>query len=100
MLVITRHPALVQYLRETGIIEDGATVLEHVADPSILDGQDVIGVLPLSLAARCRTITEVPLSLTPADRGRELTIERIREIARPPQTWVVRAAEGQNTADD
>jgi putative CRISPR-associated protein (TIGR02620 family) len=92
MLIITRHSALVQYLRETGIIGDDATIIEHVADPSILDGQDVIGVLPLSLASRCRTITEVPLTLTPADRGVELTIERIREIARPPQTWVVREA--------
>lgn len=90
MLVITRHTALVTYLREIGLIPDEATIIEHVSDPGVLDGQDVIGVLPLSLAARCRTITEVPLALTPADRGHELTIERIREIARPPQTWVVR----------
>jgi len=90
VLIITRHTSLVQYLREIGLIGADATVLEHVSDPGVLDGQDVIGVLPLSLAARCRTITEVPLALTPADRGRELTIERIREIARPPQTWVVR----------
>ena len=97
MLVITRHPALVAYLREIGLIGADATVLEHVSDPGVLDGRDVIGVLPLSLAARCRTITEVPLALTPADRGVELSLERIREIAQPPRTWVVRAAE-QNIA--
>ncbi len=90
MLVITRHAALVQYLREIGLIGADATIIEHVSDPSILDGQDVIGVLPLALASRCRTITEVPLALTPADRGHEISLERIREIARPPQTWVVR----------
>jgi putative CRISPR-associated protein (TIGR02620 family) len=88
-VVVTRHPALLQLLKERGLINGEATVLTHVADPTILDGQHVIGSLPLHLAARCASVTEVPLDLNPQDRGLELGIERLREIAGDPVTYVI-----------
>jgi putative CRISPR-associated protein (TIGR02620 family) len=90
-LVVTRHPALVDYLRERGTIPtspDDVQVLSH-ADPIDVAGRDVIGVLPLHLAASAKTITEVPLSLPPELRGHEITIDQVREYAGSPTTYVV-----------
>ena len=88
-LVVTRHKALVTYLRERGLIEDWVEVLSHVEDPSVLDGAIVVGVLPFHLAARCRAIIEIPLDLSPEDRGKELSLSRLREIAGDPVMYRV-----------
>ena len=87
-VVITRHSALVEHLLEIGLITPETPVISH-ASPEEVQGKDVIGVLPLSLACLARSITEIPLALTPEDRGRELTIERLREIAGSPTTYKV-----------
>ena len=87
-VVITRHQALVQYLIELGLITAETPVISHASAENV-QGKDVIGVLPLSLASLAKSITEIPLALTPEDRGRELDIERIREIAGSPTTYTV-----------
>lgn len=87
-IIVTRHPALVQYLHETGIASPEATVISHATEEDIR-GKDVIGVLPLRLAAIARTVTEIPLALEPEDRGKGLDIDRIREIAGEPVTYVI-----------
>ena len=104
-VMITRQPAMVEYAREIGLIDESTRVIERatVAD---VQGMDVIGALPLSLesleqgayvgvipmflAAYAESVTEIPLSLTPEDQG-ELSIERIRKIAAEPRTYEVRA---------
>ena len=92
MIVITRHAPLVEYLHEIGIIDDTARVIAHAA-PDDVRGQHVIGVLPLSLAALCASVTDVPLSLTMDDRAAmqrgDLPIDRLREIAGAPVTYIV-----------
>lgn len=87
-LVVTRHPALVQYLHEIGLVESDVPVLEHVNAEDIR-GKHVIGVLPLHLAALAASVTEVPLTLTPEDRGQELSVDRLRQIAGEPVTYRV-----------
>ena len=87
-IVITRHPALVEYLLEIGLITPETPVISH-ASPEQVQGKDVIGVLPLSLAKFTRSVTEIPLALSPEDRGKELSIERLREIAGSPTTYSV-----------
>lgn len=87
-LVVTRHSALVELLRERGIVDDDAEVRAHVGEDDVR-GRHVIGVLPLHLAALAWRVTEIPLALTPEDRGRELDIERLREIAGPAVTYKV-----------
>ena len=87
-IVVTRHQALVTYLLELGLITPETQVISH-ASPEQIQGKDVIGVLPLSLACLARSVTEIPLALSPEDRGRELTIERMREIAKEPTTYKV-----------
>ena len=88
MIVVTRHPALVGYLIEIGLVDSETPVLSHVSEEDV-DGEHVVGVLPLRLAALAAKVTEVPLALTPGDRGVELSIERIREIAGEPVTYRV-----------
>ena len=89
MIVVTRHSALVEYLQEQDMIDEGTPVLSHVDDPAQIEGQHVIGVLPLSLAVLASQVTEIPLALTPDDRGQELDLARVREIAGEPRTYQV-----------
>ena len=88
-VVITRHPALVDLLRERGLTDGTEPVIDH-ATPDQVRGRHVIGVLPLSLAVEAESVTEIPLSLTPEDRGKELDLERLRQIAGSPRTYAVR----------
>lgn len=117
-VVVTRHAALVQLLVERSIIPgdrgDGCCsvcgrprhaemlgyhagplcscpeprVLAHASEGDVR-GAHVIGVLPLRLAALADRVTEIPLAVAPEDRGRELDIVRLREIAGDPVTYRV-----------
>ena len=87
-IIITRHAALVELLTERGIIDGTEPLLSH-ATPEDVRGRHVVGVLPLSLAAIAASVTEVPLALAPEDRGQELGIDRLREIAGDAVTYVV-----------
>ena len=88
-VVVTRHAALLELLRERGIIDGTERVIPHVDNPDDIAGAHVIGVLPLRLAARAACVTEIPLNLSADDRGKELTIERMREVAGEATTFVV-----------
>jgi len=87
-IVVTRHEALVKYLREIGLIDENTPVIAH-ATPEQVRGKHVIGVLPLHLAALVAQVTEVPLRVPPELRGQELTLEQIRKYAGEPQTYQV-----------
>ncbi len=87
-VVITRHPALVELLIERGIIAEGTPVISHATLRDVR-GKHVVGVLPLSLAVAAEKVTEISLALTEEDRGKELDIQRLREIAGPPVTYKV-----------
>lgn len=87
-VVVTRHPALLEYLREQGLCDSAAVVIEH-ASPDDVRGRHVIGVLPHHLSAEAASVTEVPLNLPPELRGQELTVEQVRQYAGEPCTYVV-----------
>jgi putative CRISPR-associated protein (TIGR02620 family) len=89
MIVVTRHAALVELLRERGIVGKDVKVLAH-ATPEDIRGQHVIGVLPLSLAALADRVTEIALTLKPEDRGKELDLSRLRQVAGSARTYQVR----------
>lgn len=86
--VVTRHTALVAYLLELGVITSETRVLSHAKEEDVLN-KDIIGVLPLHLACWTKSISEVPLNLTPDMRGRELTLEEVRACAQPLVTYIV-----------
>lgn len=87
-IVVTRHSALVELLIERGLVQAGTPVITH-ATPDQVAGKDVIGVLPLSLAALANSVIEVPLALTPELRGKELDLETLRSIAGEAVTYKV-----------
>jgi hypothetical protein len=87
-LIVTRHPALVEYLRELGLVGEGVEVATH-ATPELVTGRHVIGVLPHWLSCLTASITEIPLALTPELRGVELDLETLRRIAGKPVTYKV-----------
>jgi len=87
-LVVTRHPALVDYLREINLADESVEVISH-ASPEAIQGKDVCGVLPHSLSCLCNSFTEVPLNLPPELRGQELTLDQIRQFASDPVTYKV-----------
>ena len=88
-IVVTRHPALVEYLLEKGIIKEGEFHLISHATIEDIEGKDVIGVLPMVLASAANTITEVPLVVPQELRGQELSLDQVREFAGAPVTYKV-----------
>lgn len=87
-LVVTRHPSLVDYLKELGLADETTQVVEH-ATPEMIQGKHVAGVLPHNLSCLCESFTEIPLSLTPEMRGKELDLATLRRIAGEPVTYKV-----------
>ena len=97
--VITRHKALLAYLLDRDIIKEGEYKLIEHADYKDVEGQDVIGVLPLQLASYAKSVTEVPLKLTPEMRGKELTFEEVEKVAEEPVQYIVREVNSTDGID-
>ena len=89
VVVVTRHPALVEYLIETEVIKRGTPVITGNATLGDIEGRHVIGVLPLRLAAYAASITEISLDIPFDQRGKELTIDQIREYENGEKTYTV-----------
>lgn len=87
-LVVTRHPALVEYLKEIGLADNQTKVVNHVTSDQVRN-KHVCGVLPHSLSCLTRSFTEVPLAVPAELRGQELTLEQVREFAGEPVTYRV-----------
>lgn len=88
-LVALRHGATVEYLLELGYVSADTPVLPHATAEDVR-GRHVLGVLPLHLAALCASLTVLELDLSREARGAELTLDRVRALARGLRTYVVR----------
>ena len=88
-VVITRHPALVEYLQEVGIVPEGVRVITRATEDDVRYKHVIGAAIPVRMAAKANRVTEIPLALTREDRGRKLSLERLREIAQPPRTYIV-----------
>lgn len=97
--VITRHKALLAYLLDKNFIKEGEYKLIEHANYKDVEGQDVIGVLPLQLASYAKSVTEVPLNLTPEMRGKELTFDEVSKIAGKPVQYIVREVNSTDGID-
>lgn len=87
-VVVTRHPALVEYLKEVGLADEKTDVVSHANLETVRD-KHVCGVLPHSLSALTKSFTEVPLTLPAELRGQELDLEQIQQYAGEPVTYRV-----------
>ena len=97
--VVTKHKALVAYLLDREIIKEGEYKWIEHADYKDVEGQDVIGVLPLQLASYAKSITEIPLKLTPEMKGKELTFEEVEKVADKPVQYKVREVDSSDGYD-
>lgn len=70
-IIVTRHAGLVEWLRRRGIVGD---VCEH-ARPTDVAGRDVIGILPMNLAALAASVTNVDMDIPADRRGTEFTAD-------------------------
>ena len=76
MILVTRHPALVEWF---GIHHPElffTEILSHASEEDVRD-QDVVGVLPMRLASCCGTFTELSLEVPAHLRGKELSVQDI-----------------------
>ncbi len=87
-LVVTKFKALVQYLVDQKLIEEGTPHLTH-AKPEDLKGKHVFGVIPYWLACHAEQITEVRLTVPLDRRGKELSYEEVEFYAVRPATYKV-----------
>jgi putative CRISPR-associated protein (TIGR02620 family) len=87
-IIVTRHPGLVEYLREIGLADESTQVVAH-ATPEVVKGRHVCGVLPHSLSCLTASFTEVPMNLPQELRGAELSLAQVREYAWSPVTYRV-----------
>lgn len=95
-VVVTRHNALVDYMREIGLIDETTPVYQHVR-ASMIEGKHVLGALPLHLMAVAAKVTVIPLRNLPYHlRGQELSLEEVRMYAGPPVTYEVREVGMEN----
>ncbi len=87
-LIVTRHPGLIEYLKEIGMADDSTKAIEH-ASPEDIKGLNVCGVLPHSLSCLCKSFTEVPIFIPQELRGEELNIEQVKQYAQPAVTYQI-----------
>lgn len=88
-IIVTRHPALLQYLQKQGLVSADTPVFAH-ADASDVQGKHVIGVLPMRLAAAAAILTEVSMTVPAELRGQELTLEQIESLNPTLTTYAVK----------
>jgi len=76
-IVVTRHKALVQFLVKRQMIGANTPIIAHASEEDVR-GKDVIGVLPLRLAALAASVTEVPMDIPAELRGRNYPLSRLK----------------------
>jgi hypothetical protein len=90
-VIVTRHPALVKYLRLRGLVGKRTRVVQHASREDV-EGMYVCGVLPMHLAVHTRELTTVELDVPAELRGKELTLEQLELYAKECATYTVMKA--------
>lgn len=88
-IVVTRSKAFQNYAVEIGVADEMDPVFERVND-DIVAGNDVVGTIPLRLAAAANTVTEIPLFLPRGVHIDDLDMEGIRRYAKAPRKYIVK----------
>lgn len=76
-ILVTRHKSLRDVLLERGV--EVSEIKSHISSEDEIQDKSVVGILPLHLAARAKEVCVPTLSLSPEDRGRELTYEELKK---------------------
>lgn len=86
-VLVTRHPALVEYFSNNGSTFD--KVITHASSEDVT-GNDVYGILPLHLATLTNTVTTVDMDLPVEMRGKELSLTDIEKYFTGMSTYKVK----------
>jgi putative CRISPR-associated protein (TIGR02620 family) len=87
IVIVSRHQGLVEWLRRKGIV--GKVIAHATADD--VRGKDVIGNLPLHLAAMAKSVTVVDMPNLPPDwRGQDLSPDQMDQAGAILTRYVVR----------
>ena len=89
---VGRHEALYEYCREIGLIGHNTPAIFNRCNISHIKDKDVVGILPLEMAAFTRTYTEIRLTCH-VEPGIELTLEDIRLGAKPARKYKIEMME-------
>ena len=87
-IIITRHEALINVLKDMFNLGDDVRVIAHASREDI-KGKHVYGVLPLHLAKYAKCVTTINLNIPQELRGVELTEAQVREYMDEPETFKV-----------
>lgn len=88
-VVITKQPAVVDFLREIGFIDETAVILEY-ASVSDVSGHHVLGNVPFWLGSFAAMVTEIPLDVPSELRSSRLTLDQVRRYIGELVTYSVR----------
>jgi len=92
-VVISRHPAFVEYIKEQELVKDGKyIVIPHATDDDVKNKDVITSGLPLHLAAMAKSVTVVSLNLPPELRGKELTVADMKKYTTGIKTFIVEEA--------
>ena len=87
-LVITEHAAVVDFLVERGLVQEGTRVVSSATKEDVRD-RHVIGDLPLDVAAVARSVTSIEFS-GPLVAGEEgVTVKQVRDLFRGTKRFSV-----------
>ncbi len=87
-LIVTRHPALVDYIREIGLATGEIEVIPRASTHDVA-GRIVYGVLPYAIAACAEALIYIPLFPPPHVKKGDYTLEEIRKWAGRPVEYKV-----------
>ena len=91
-VLITRHEATKQLFRELNIIDGNTLILDHIDRSNIhlIQDKDVIGILPLDLAAQCKSLTSPIWDIPLEARGNEWEYEETKKYFKGMKKYEVR----------
>lgn len=88
-ILITRHPDVIKLLKELKVIDSETTIIDHATAEDI-KGKEVIGILPIDLAAHCSKVHSIIWNIPIEARGRDWTYEETKRYYSGIKTYIVR----------
>ena len=87
-VIVSRHPAAIEFIRQKAGLPDDTPILAQVAEPTDVHGRAVYGNVPLRIACEAERVVAVEFDGDPP-RGREYTLEDMQSAGACLRTYHV-----------
>jgi len=87
-IIVTKHAAVEQYIREAGLCDDESPCFPSVS-AEYVKGKHVIGIVPFHIAASAALFTEIKLTLRKHLFNTELTLDQLKAMVQQVRTYEV-----------